>query len=209
MAGVRRLPGAESDGWGESATTGSVLSTNCLFLMLVPFKNTSKGFITQWHVGRQSQWKSCRWAKKIKLFVLEKVKKPGVKTMAWRAAVVWYLENSWPQPGTFKFYFHHSYWTFWKYFALSSPHNVFTLGHLPTLTPEWTWLKRSGEKQAFIPKRMIANGCKMFVFLGCCCTLNKHKFRNGVWVHKLSVFWFRFVLRAVLMQSDARRGFCQ
>lgn len=36
-----------------------------------------------------------------------------------------------------------------------------------------------GGGEAFILMRMNANGCKMFVFLGCCCTLNKHKFRRG------------------------------
>lgn len=66
--------------------------------------------------------------------------------------------------------------------AFCTLNNVFTPGHLPTLIE-----KKEGRGAAFIPMRMNANGCKMFVFLGC-CTLNKHKFRKGEVVHKLDVF---------------------
>lgn len=57
----------------------------------------------------------------------------------------------------------------------------------------WLLIEKGGG--AFILMRMNANGCKMFVFLGCRCTLNEHKFRKGEgegctnWVHFDSVLF--------------------
>lgn len=125
MASVRRLLRADSDGWGVSGTIGLVLSISCVsFSSWCPLRSISKCFITQWHVGRRSRWKSRRWAEQIKLFVLERLKtkskhqggthlcfvdmamhvytsarlkcrcQPIKLVQGCKAAVVWYLENS-------------------------------------------------------------------------------------------------------------------